>query len=85
MLYQGQFGAWYLAGKHDTEFAVVKPAIAVNARQRQVMVEKIERLLGGKVKGKTVAFAGLAFKPNTEHEPKVRGFFIRRRREEVRR
>jgi len=44
---------------------LVEAAIDVNARQRQVIVEKIERALGG-VAGRRIAVLGLAFKPNTD-------------------
>jgi len=46
--------------------AIVEAVIAVNQRQRQRMADKIIDLLGGEVKGKTVAFLGLSFKPETD-------------------
>jgi UDPglucose 6-dehydrogenase len=44
---------------------IVKAAIEVNARQRELLVEKIGWVLGG-VRGRHVAVLGLAFKPNTD-------------------
>ena len=44
---------------------IVEAAIDVNARQRQLMVDKIDRAVGGAA-GRTVAVLGLAFKPNTD-------------------
>ena len=38
----------------------------VNERQKHVLFEKITTHFGGKVKGKTIALWGLAFKPNTD-------------------
>ena len=50
----------------EEPLAIVEAVIAVNQRQRQRMVEKVTDLLGGAVKGKTVALLGLAFKPETD-------------------
>ncbi|RLB68846.1 MAG: UDP-glucose 6-dehydrogenase [Deltaproteobacteria bacterium] len=50
----------------EEPLAIVEAVIAVNQRQRQRMVDKIVDLLGGEVKGKTVAFLGLSFKPETD-------------------
>lgn len=47
------------------DFRIVQSVIAVNERQRDLMVEKIERVLGG-VRGRRVGILGLTFKPNTD-------------------
>jgi UDPglucose 6-dehydrogenase len=39
---------------------------AVNARQKRVLYDKIERYFGGQLAGRTIALWGLAFKPNTD-------------------
>ena len=39
---------------------------AVNARQKEVLFEKIEEHFGGKLRGRTLALWGLAFKPDTD-------------------
>ena len=39
---------------------------AVNARQKQVLFEKISAHFDGKLAGRTIALWGLAFKPNTD-------------------
>ena len=50
----------------DEPLSIVEAVIAVNERQRQRMADKIVKLLSGEVKGKTVAFLGLSFKPETD-------------------
>lgn len=47
------------------DFKIGKAVLAVNSRQRQLMVDKIIALAGG-VDGKEIGFFGLAFKPNTD-------------------
>ncbi len=44
---------------------IVDAVIEVNKRQRQVMIKKIEKLVGG-FQGKTIAVLGLSFKPETD-------------------
>lgn len=45
---------------------IIPAAIHVNEEQRLRMVDKIVNVMGGKVKGATIGFLGLAFKPNTD-------------------
>ncbi|MBS1106349.1 MAG: UDP-glucose/GDP-mannose dehydrogenase family protein [Deltaproteobacteria bacterium] len=45
---------------------IVEAVIRVNERQRDRMVEKITRALGGDARGKAVAVLGLSFKPETD-------------------
>jgi UDPglucose 6-dehydrogenase len=55
----------HIADDAGYDMKIVKATVAVNARQKQLMVTKIESVMGG-VKGKTVGVLGLAFKPNTD-------------------
>ncbi len=48
------------------QLEIVEAVIRVNERQRERMVEKITRALGGDAGGKTVAVLGLSFKPETD-------------------
>jgi len=48
------------------QLEIVEAVIRVNERQRERMVEKITRALGGDARGKTVAVLGLSFKPETD-------------------
>jgi UDPglucose 6-dehydrogenase len=47
------------------ESLIVDAVIEVNARQRAMMIPKIEKLAGN-LKGKTIAVLGLSFKPETD-------------------
>jgi UDPglucose 6-dehydrogenase len=55
-----------IAGKYDYEALIVDAVVRVNQRQRELMVPKIEKLVGGDLRGKTIAVLGLAFKPGTD-------------------
>lgn len=45
---------------------LVEAAVEVNAAQKARMVKKIREMLGGSETGKTIAFLGLTFKPETD-------------------
>ncbi|HLL70509.1 MAG TPA: UDP-glucose/GDP-mannose dehydrogenase family protein [Pyrinomonadaceae bacterium] len=54
-----------IARKYDYDALIVDAVVRVNQRQRELMVPKIERLVGD-LRGKTIAVLGLAFKPGTD-------------------
>ena len=54
-----------VARQFGRESLIVDAVIEVNRRQRQSMVPKIEKLVGG-LEGKIIAILGLAFKPETD-------------------
>jgi UDPglucose 6-dehydrogenase len=54
---------------------IVEAAIDANARQRQLIVDKVDRALGGAA-GRQVAVLGLAFKPNTDDVRESPGLFV---------
>ncbi|HEX8179116.1 MAG TPA: UDP-glucose/GDP-mannose dehydrogenase family protein [Pyrinomonadaceae bacterium] len=54
-----------IARAHGVEARIVSAVVEVNERQHQLMIEKIERLLGDP-RGQEVAVLGLAFKPRTD-------------------
>lgn len=58
--------AAFFARELGEEFQIVEAVIRVNERQRERMVEKIRKALGGELSGKTVAVLGLSFKPETD-------------------
>jgi UDPglucose 6-dehydrogenase len=58
--------AAYFARELGEEFSIVEAVIRVNERQRERMVEKIRKAVGGELSGKSIAVLGLSFKPETD-------------------
>ncbi len=56
----------HIARDQGYAFRIVEAVMQVNDNQRQVMVDKIVKALGGELEGKTIACLGLTFKPNTD-------------------
>lgn len=54
-----------VAKEYDCSSLIVDAVIEVNKNQRQTMLSKIEKLVGG-LEGKTIAILGLTFKPETD-------------------
>ncbi len=54
------------AGDVDLDLKILRAVREVNERQRVQLFEKIRRYFKGKLKGKTIAIWGLAFKPRTD-------------------
>lgn len=54
-----------IAKKYGCDLNIVDATIDVNRKRPQVMVEKIKKACQ-KVEGKTLAFLGISFKPNTD-------------------
>jgi UDPglucose 6-dehydrogenase len=54
------------ADKFGVEQRIVRTTVEVNDARKASMVERVERALGGDLKGKRVGVLGLAFKPNTD-------------------
>lgn len=54
------------AKNHKVKLTLVEQTIKANQTIKEKMVERITTALGGKVKGKTIAVLGLAFKANTD-------------------
>ncbi len=65
----------HLAREKGYEFKLLESVMAVNQRQRELMLEKIEKAAGD-VSGRTVALLGLAFKPNTDDIREAPAIFI---------
>jgi UDPglucose 6-dehydrogenase len=56
----------HTAGENDLDFALLKAAEKVNARQKRLLVDRVRAHFGGDLKGRTFAIWGLAFKPRTD-------------------
>lgn len=55
-----------LARDHETPASILDAVENVNARQKQVLAEKINAHFGGDLNGKRIALWGIAFKPRTD-------------------
>jgi UDPglucose 6-dehydrogenase len=55
-----------MAEEHGVEPRLLQSIDDVNEAQKRVMIAKIEQHFGGKLRGKSVAVWGLAFKPRTD-------------------
>ncbi|HJU04072.1 MAG TPA: UDP-glucose/GDP-mannose dehydrogenase family protein [Nitrospiraceae bacterium] len=60
------------------QMEITRAAARVNERQRQLMIEKIQKALGG-LKDKTIGMLGLSFKPNTSDLRESPALFIAER------
>jgi UDPglucose 6-dehydrogenase len=58
--------AAHFARELGERFHIVEAVIDVNERQRDRMVDKIRRALGGDLSGHSIAVLGLSFKPETD-------------------
>lgn len=55
-----------LSREYNLKIETIDAAINVNRRQKQRMVDKLNKLLSFNIKNKTIAILGLSFKPNTD-------------------
>lgn len=55
-----------IAHRHDYDFKILRAVMDVNARQKQVLVDKVTAWYGQNLAGLTLAVWGLAFKPDTD-------------------
>ncbi|MBC7101619.1 MAG: UDP-glucose/GDP-mannose dehydrogenase family protein [Parvibaculum sp.] len=54
------------AQQYQSPTRLIEAVVEVNSERKRHMVDKIERVCNGSVKGKTVAVLGLTFKPETD-------------------
>ena len=54
-------------GNHfKTDLSIIKTVIASNDKRKILLIKKLEEILHGKLKNKTITFLGVTFKPNTD-------------------
>lgn len=56
----------HTAGEYNYDFRILDSVMEVNAKQKDLLVDKLVSLYGNDLKGKKLAMWGLAFKPNTD-------------------
>ena len=55
-----------ISRRHGYEFQIMEAVLRVNDAVKLRMIDKVVAALSGEVSGKTIAFLGLAFKPETD-------------------
>jgi len=56
----------FTANEYDYDFKILNAVMNVNAKQKHLLVQKLNKFYNNDLKGKKVAIWGLAFKPNTD-------------------
>ncbi len=64
------------ASDNEYDFKILKSVMEVNRKQKDVAFEKLFNFYDGKIKGKTIAVWGLAFKPNTDDIREAPALFL---------
>jgi UDPglucose 6-dehydrogenase len=54
------------AQDYEAPIRIVEAVLAVNENRKRAMARKVASVLGGSLRGKTIALLGLTFKPNTD-------------------
>ncbi|MCC6383673.1 MAG: UDP-glucose/GDP-mannose dehydrogenase family protein [Bacteroidia bacterium] len=55
-----------IAARHDYDFKILRSVIAVNEKQKRILVEKVKTYFNNHLNGKHIAVWGLSFKPDTD-------------------
>ena len=55
-----------IAQDYDVSLRIVESVLAVNENRKRAMARKVSQVLGGSLRGKTIAVLGLTFKPDTD-------------------
>ena len=55
-----------IAEKHKVDLSLVKSVIKSNENRRMLLLKKVDKIFGRKIKNKKIVFLGVTFKPNTD-------------------
>jgi len=55
-----------IGNKFKTDLSIVKNVINSNEKRKTLLINKVNKILGGNLKDKIVSFLGVTFKPNTD-------------------
>ena len=54
------------AQDHNSPIRLIETIVGINETRKRAMARKVERAVGGQLRGKTIGVLGLTFKPNTD-------------------
>ncbi|MFN7010339.1 MAG: UDP-glucose dehydrogenase family protein [Allorhizobium sp.] len=54
------------AQDHNAPIRLIETIVGINETRKRAMARKVERALGGELRGKTIGILGLTFKPDTD-------------------
>ncbi len=52
--------------KFKTDLSIVKSVVNSNNKRKTLLIKRVEKILGSKLKNKIITFLGVTFKPNTD-------------------
>ncbi len=52
--------------KFKTDLSIVKSVVNSNDKRKTLLIKRVEKILGNKLKNKIITFLGVTFKPNTD-------------------
>ena len=52
--------------KFKTDLSIVKSVVNSNDKRKTLLIKRVEKILGSKLKNKIITFLGVTFKPNTD-------------------
>jgi UDPglucose 6-dehydrogenase len=66
----------YTADQYGSPFRILKAVMKVNDEQKLSITEKVKKVLGADLRGKTIGIWGLAFKPETDDVREAPSLYI---------
>jgi len=56
----------YTGNKFNTDLSIVKSVVNSNDKRKILLIKRVEKILGSRLKNKIITFLGVTFKPNTD-------------------